>query len=53
MAYFIEGGLEYSLGGNTALIAGLGYTSGFMDVTKRSADKFQTRAFSVILGVLF
>lgn len=53
MGYFIEGGLEYSLGGNTALIAGLGYNSGFMDVTSGSNDSFQTRSFSVILGILF
>jgi hypothetical protein len=53
MGYFIEGGLEYSLGGNTALIAGLGYNSGFIDVTSSSENTFYTRSFSVILGILF
>jgi hypothetical protein len=53
MGYFIEGGLEYSLGGNTALMAGLGYNSGFIDVTSSSESTFHTRSFSVILGILF
>ncbi|MGC9342332.1 MAG: porin family protein [Bacteroidales bacterium] len=53
MSYFIKGGLKYSLGGNTALIGGLGYSSGFVDITESSREKLQTRAFSVILGIQF
>ena len=53
MNYFIEAGIEYSLGGNTALIAGLGYYSGFMDVTKSSDDKITTGSVGLVIGVLF
>jgi outer membrane protein with beta-barrel domain len=53
MNYFIEGGLEYSLGGSTAIIAGIGYNSGFMDVTNRAADKINANSFSLVLGILF
>ena len=51
--YFVEGGLEYSLGGNTAVIAGIGYYSGFMDISKSDPDKLTTHGFSLILGLLF
>jgi hypothetical protein len=53
MNYFIEGGLEYSLGGSTAIVAGLGFNSGFMDVTSRAADKVSTNSFSLVVGILF
>ncbi|MFW5821566.1 MAG: porin family protein [Bacteroidota bacterium] len=53
MNYFIEGGIEYSLGGNTAFIAGIGYHSGFFDVTKNSSYRLTTQGFSLILGILF
>ncbi len=51
--YFVEGGVEYSLGGNTAIVAGLGYYPGFMDVTNRSADKIYTYSMALVLGILF
>lgn len=53
MNIFVEGGLEYSLGGNTAIVAGLGYYSGFMDITKRNSESLQTQSFAFILGLLF
>jgi len=53
MNIFVEGGLEYSLGGNTAIVAGLGYYSGFMDISKRSSETLQTQSFAFILGLLF
>ena len=53
MNYFIEGGLEYSLGGSTAIVAGIGYNSGFIDVTSRAADKINTNSFSLVIGILF
>lgn len=53
MNYFIEGGLEYSLGGSTAIVAGIGYNSGFLDVTSRAADKINTHSFSLVVGILF
>lgn len=51
--YFIEAGIEYSLGGNTALVAGLGYYSGFMDITNANEDKITTGSFGLVLGILF
>ncbi len=51
--YFVEAGIEYSLGGNTAIIGGLGYYPGFMDVTNRSADKIYTYSMALVLGILF
>lgn len=51
--YFVEGGLEYSLGGNTALIAGIGYYSGITDITKNDTNKLTMRGFALTLGMLF
>ncbi|MCK4923059.1 MAG: PorT family protein [Bacteroidales bacterium] len=51
--YFIEAGIEYSLGGNTALVAGLGYYSGFMDITNHVEDKITTGSIGLVLGILF
>ena len=53
MNYFIEGGLEYSLGGNTAIVAGLGYYSGFFDVTKSSAYRLTSQGFAIVFGIQF
>jgi hypothetical protein len=51
--YFIKGGVEYSLGGSTAIVGGLGYYPGLMDVTNRSADKINTYSIALVLGILF
>ncbi len=51
--YFLKGGVEYSLGGETAIIGGLGFNSGIFDVTKRSSDKVYTRSVSLEIGILF
>jgi len=53
MNYFISMGVQYSLGGSTALIGGLGYSSGFMDVTTRAYDKITINTFSLRVGILF
>ncbi len=53
LEYFFCLGLEYSLGGNTALIGGFTFSSGFMDVTSRSADKIFTRSLGFKTGILF
>ena len=34
LSYHVTGGIEYSLGGTTALIAGLGFDNNFLDITK-------------------
>lgn len=51
--YFIKAGIEYSIGGNTAIIGGVAYNSGLMDVTNRAGEKLTTQAFSLVVGVLF
>ena len=53
MSYFIGGGMEYSLGGNTALIAGIYYTNGIWDVTKNSDFRTTLNAVSLRLGIKF
>lgn len=53
LSYFIKAGVEYSLGGSTALIGGIGYNSGLTDITKSSRETLNTRSFSIILGVSF
>jgi hypothetical protein len=53
MNYFINMGVQYSLGGSSALIGGLGYSSGFMDVTTLSADKITINTFTIKFGILF
>lgn len=53
MNYFIEGGIEYSLGGNTAIVAGLGYYSGFFDITKNSSYRLTSQGFAIVFGIQF
>jgi len=53
MSYFFGGGLEYSLGGNTALVGGIYYTSGILDVTSNSNYRTHISALSLRLGVKF
>lgn len=53
MNYFIEAGIEYSLGGNTAIVGGLGYYSGIMDITNLSSDKISSASVALILGIIF
>jgi len=53
MSYFIGGGLEYSLGGNTALIGGIYWTSGIWDVTKSPDYRAHISSVSLRVGVKF
>jgi len=57
MGFLIGGGVEYSLGGNTALIMGLTYYNGFLDITQTSdrnlADKITSSSVALRLGILF
>jgi hypothetical protein len=55
LGYFIGVGTEYSLGGTTALIVGVNYNSGFVDVTGSSYDKASITSSNVALrlGLLF
>ncbi len=53
LGYHFGGGIEYSLGANTALVAGITYTNGFLDVTSRSKDKVTLNKVALHLGIMF
>ncbi|MFP4620405.1 MAG: porin family protein [Bacteroidales bacterium] len=53
LGYYIGGGLEYSLGGTTAIVAGLTYKNGFLDVLEAEESKATTGNLSLRLGILF
>jgi len=53
MSYFFGGGCEYSLGGNTSLVGGLYFTSGFWDVMSSDSYRATLNAVSLRLGVRF
>lgn len=53
MTYFFGGGLEYSLGGNTALQFGVNYANGILDVTRRNQDKVILNHLAIRVGVIF
>jgi hypothetical protein len=53
LGYFIGGGVEYSLGGSTALVGGITYKNGFMDMTKNNNNKVTSGTVSFRAGILF
>ena len=57
MSYHIMAGLEYGVGGNTAVILGLGFDNNFFDITREKgdqpADKISHKMLSFRLGVNF
>ena len=57
LGYHIMAGIEYSLGGSTAVVLGLGFENNFLDVTKdinnQPADKITQRILKVRIGVNF
>lgn len=57
LSYHITAGLEYSLGGTTALVFGLDFDNNFMDITKdpghRPVDKVSQKILSFRFGVNF
>ena len=57
LSYHITAGAEYSVGGNTALIFGLGFDNNFIDITKdlgdQRTDKISHKLLSFRLGVKF
>jgi len=53
MSYFIGGGVEYSLGGTTAILGGIYYTHGFLDVTTSNDYRATLNAVSLRVGVRF
>lgn len=53
LGYFIGAGVEYSIGGNAAIVAGLTYTNGFIDITKDTNNKVTLSNLAFRIGVLF
>lgn len=57
MGYHITGGIEYSLGGSTAIILGLNFDNNFLDITKDNGvqpkDKLSQKIISFKFGVNF
>jgi len=57
MAYFFGAGMEYSLGGSTAIVGGIYYTHSFLDITKdlfgKQPDYLNSNMISLKIGVLF
>ena len=53
ISYFIGGGIEYSLGGNTALLAGIYWTGGIWDALTTSEYRAHVSSLGLRLGVKF
>jgi len=53
LGYYIGGGIEYSIGGSTALVGGITYKNGFLDMTKDNSNKVTSGNVSLRLGILF
>lgn len=53
LGYFIGAGVEYSIGGNAAVVLGLTYTNGFVDITDDSNSKVTLSNIAIRIGVLF
>ena len=51
--YFAEAGIEYRLGGNTALKAGLKWSGGVTDVTRNDLATNNLNSVGLLLGILF
>ena len=53
LGYYIGAGVEYSIGGNSAIILGLTYTNGFIDITTDNDNKITLSNFAIRIGILF
>jgi len=57
LGYHVTAGIEYSMGGTTALVLGMGFDSNFVDITKENGDqpvdKILHKMLSFRLGINF
>ena len=53
LGYYIGAGAEYSIGGSAAIVVGLTYTNGFIDITDGNDSKVTLGNVALRLGVLF
>jgi hypothetical protein len=53
MSYFFGGGLEYNIGGQTSLTAGLFFNGGIIDVLSKDSHKATLNYLTLRLGIFF
>jgi opacity protein-like surface antigen len=53
LGYHVGAGIEYRLGGNTAVIGGIRWTDGLTNITENDGANLTTNAISLHLGILF
>jgi len=53
MSYFFGGGVEYNVGGQTSLLAGIFFNNGFVDVLSNNDHKAVLNYLTFRVGVLF
>lgn len=53
LSYFVGANTEYRLGGNTTLIGGVRWSSGFTDVTSEDKANIKLNVVSIHLGIQF
>ncbi len=53
LSYFFGAGVMYSLGGNTAIVFGINFSNGIIDVTDNSRDKITTSSIAFKIGMQF
>lgn len=53
LGYYIGAGAEYSIGGNAAIVVGVTYTNGFVDITDGQDSKVTLSNIAIRLGILF
>jgi hypothetical protein len=53
LSYFFGGGIEYNIGGQTSLIAGIFFNNGFVDVMSSSKHKAILNYLTIRIGMMF
>jgi len=53
LAYHIGAGVEYSIGGSSAISVSIIYTNGVLDITEREEDKINLNNIAVKIGLMF
>jgi len=53
LGYHVGAGIEYRLGGNTAAIGGIRWTSGLTNITEQDGANLTLNSISIHLGILF
>ena len=53
LAYHFGGGLEYGVGGNTAIILGIDYSNGFIDILTKQKARQSLSYLTINAGVMF